>query len=495
MQRFVRDKELEAAPHRVPGYLTVYVALSMAVLLSLCLTLIEGVRQNTIRLEAECVMDIGLNSILAEYHRELQQQYNLFYIDTSYGTDRGTYHNTEEHLQHYLERNLSTGHTLPESWFYRDLLDIRLDQVQISGIAIATDENGGNIRRQAVEAIKDDIGITLLEEVMSRLKTVEAYGLDTRDVAGEKESVDRQIQSYDGMEKQISEEETIVIDVNNPTDALDAKRSVGILQLVAEDTEVLSRRSVSLSGQPSARHRAGALSAGNIIGSSDNESLTDKLLFGEYLLRYCDYYGNTNKEGGLAYQTEYLIAGKDNDLDNLKSVVYRISAIREVANAIYLYSDSAKCAEAEVLAAALAAAMLLPEIQPLLKTTILLGWAYAESLYDVKVLLAGNPVPIIKDASSWHCDLQSIFGEEQTAGAAPGGGGLYYQDYLRLLLALTDTGTQTFRFIDIVEMDIRTTKGNASFRIDACVDGVTASAQMTSGYGYSLSISRTKHYF
>jgi hypothetical protein len=479
----------------VPGYLTVYVALSMAVLLSLCLTLIEGVRQNTIRMEAECVMDIGLNSILAEYHRELQQQYNLFYIDTSYGTDRGTYRNTEEHLRHYLDRNLDTGSTLLERWFFRDLLDIQLDQVQITGIAIATDENGGNIRRQAIEAIKDDVGLNLLEEAMARLKTVEAYGLDTRDVAGEKDSIDRQIQGYDGMEKEISEEETIVIDVSNPTDGIDAKRSVGILQLVAEDTASLSRRRVSLSGMPSAKHRTDTLSEGNIIGTSEKEGLLDKLMFGEYLLRYCDYYGNTNQEGRLVYQTEYLIAGKDNDLDNLKSVVYRISAIREAANVLYLYSDSTKCAEAEIMAAGLAAAMLLPEIQPLLKTTILLGWAYAESLYDVKVLLAGNPVPIIKDASSWHCDLQSIFGEEQTASIGTGGEGLYYQDYLRLLLALTDTQTQTFRFIDIVEMDICTKEGNAAFRIDACVDGVAASAQMSSSYGYSLSISRTKHYF
>ena len=49
----------------VRAYLTVYLSLTMSVLLSLCLALIEGVRSNAIRLEAECIMDIGMDSILA----------------------------------------------------------------------------------------------------------------------------------------------------------------------------------------------------------------------------------------------------------------------------------------------------------------------------------------------------------------------------------------------------------------------------------------------
>ena len=82
------------------GYLTIYISLTLTIMLSLCLTLIEGARQNTIRLETECVMDIALNSILAEYHRELFAQYNLFYIDSSYGSDYPSYYNTEARLKY-----------------------------------------------------------------------------------------------------------------------------------------------------------------------------------------------------------------------------------------------------------------------------------------------------------------------------------------------------------------------------------------------------------
>lgn len=47
------------------GYMTVYLALTLGVLISLCLALTEGCRYGGIRLETECVMDIGMDSLPA----------------------------------------------------------------------------------------------------------------------------------------------------------------------------------------------------------------------------------------------------------------------------------------------------------------------------------------------------------------------------------------------------------------------------------------------
>ena len=63
----------------VRGYLTVFVTLSLTVLLSLFLAVLESVRQSTVSMEAEIIANTGLNSVLAEYHRELFKQYNLFF--------------------------------------------------------------------------------------------------------------------------------------------------------------------------------------------------------------------------------------------------------------------------------------------------------------------------------------------------------------------------------------------------------------------------------
>ena len=66
------------------GYITVYLSLVTGILLSLLLTIIEGVRIHTIRTQTECVMDMAMDSALAEYHREMLEQYELFFIDMKY---------------------------------------------------------------------------------------------------------------------------------------------------------------------------------------------------------------------------------------------------------------------------------------------------------------------------------------------------------------------------------------------------------------------------
>ena len=44
------------------------------------LTLIEGAAVGATRLQAELAADLGLDSVFAEYHRELMKQYGVFYI-------------------------------------------------------------------------------------------------------------------------------------------------------------------------------------------------------------------------------------------------------------------------------------------------------------------------------------------------------------------------------------------------------------------------------
>ena len=62
------------------GYLTLYMALVLSVILSLCMTMIEGARRSAMRMEAEVITDSAMRSVLAEYHRELMRQYNIFAI-------------------------------------------------------------------------------------------------------------------------------------------------------------------------------------------------------------------------------------------------------------------------------------------------------------------------------------------------------------------------------------------------------------------------------
>ncbi len=478
------------------GYMTVYLALTVTVIMALCLALIEGCRYRGISLETECVMDIGMDSILAEYHRELQKQYNLFAIDCSYGTENASTKLTESHLLEYMNRNFSLEDVFLEKLLYRDFFAVRAEEAQTVKTAFLTDGEGEVFRQVAVDAIEDTVGIGLLQQLTDWLQIIESRGLERQDIAGQKQQIDAQIREYDG--KETPEGKTVHIE--NPTAALEEKRK-GLLKLVTEEQDISYRR-IETESLLEMRMERGEINCGNLVpGTAEKyegpEALKQKVFFHEYLLRYLGRYGQEKQDSPLWYQTEYIIIGKDNDPDNLKGVVNRIFAIREAANTLYLTGCEEKYAIAEALGEVLAAAMMVPEIAGLLTATLILGWAFAESVYDVKELLAGEKIPLLKTDDTWHYGLSSALqgelsgtSEEDTSDSS----GMGYEDYLRIFLLLCEEQTVTCRAMNVVEMDIRNTPGNRAFRLDACIVEVAMNVKVKSKYGYSFEIERQKAY-
>lgn len=462
---------------RENAYLTVYLTLSLTVVLSLCLLLIEGVRKNGAALEAACAADVGMQSIMAEYHRELLEQYNIFAIDSSYGTGVCGKGNTEAHLYRYLEKNLQAGR--------RDFFSLHADGAELTGVSVLTDGKGAVFRSCAVEAIRDDVGLELLEQLQEWVKTVQINGLEESDAEQEKAYLDKEIEEYNW------EEETEGL--TNPTERLNGLRRMGILKLVVEDEQTLSEKAVDTTGLIGNRMAQGRVNSGNLSDSEEKETLLERFLFQEYLLRYFGRYGSEKEDGALAYQMEYLIAGRDNDTDNLRALAGRLCLLREAANALYLFSDAEKSGEAELLAATVCTLCLVPELTPVVHASILLGWAYAESLHDVKLLLAGKRVPLLKDDSSWYLGLSAALAGE-IAGEEEEGEGLSYQDYLRVFMMLTDLDELTGRAMDMAEADIRRTDGNAAFRLDGCYTKVQAGIHISGKNGYAFELVRTKSY-
>lgn len=478
-----------------PGYLTVYLALTMTVILSLCLALIEGVRSNAIRAETECVTEIGLNSILAEYHRELFRQYNLFAIDSSYGTALSGVEEVTSHLQGYMERNFSTEDIFLSEYLYKDFLAISVEELEMTGALLLTDDGGAVFRRKAVEAVQDDCNLTLLQDLLQWMQVIEDNGLAERNIAEEKQAVDDQIEKYNGKKIQISEEEWTTVEVQNPTEELEQIRKTGILKYVVEDEDVLSEKKIFQDNLIVSRMNRQQVNQGNIEVEdiSEAEQLMERFFFQEYLLRYLGYYGEEKENGALSYQVEYLLGNNDSDIANLKYVVNIICAVREAANVAYLFSDEEKCGQAEVVATVIAALLQVPELAAPLKTAILFGWAFAESLHDVEVLLSGGKIPLLKDRKSWHYGLENALrlgGDEQSDVAT----GLSYKDYLRVMMMFADIDTLTGRAMNIVEADVRRTPGNAHFRLDNCYVQVEFCICVKSKYGYEYEITRGKKY-
>ncbi len=478
------------------GYLTVFLSLTLTLILSLLLTLIEGARMSTIKMEAECVADIGMNSILAEYHRELLEQYDLFFVDTSYGMPSSSIHNTAEHLRNYTQKNFTVSE---KGWISaRDWLALSTDKVSIPELSIASDDGGNVMKRQALDYMKSStvegklIGLT--NQVSEHIGLLEGLGLDTRDIGAERGSIQGQIDAIELPKQENEEGEMIEISLDNPADKVNSTRGIGVLNLILKDTTNISQSAIYAEHYIS--HRSRNRGTGMNPDLPAPSGIMDNILFNEYLLDKCGYYGNELDKSLLKYQIEYIIAGKESDWDNLEKVAKRILTWREVANVIYILSDSGKCAEARALALTLTAVLQVPALTEPVKYAILFAWAYIESLSDVRRLLTGGRVPIVKTAGDWRTGIQSV---KNFNGTIPDSGnegnGLNYKDYLKIMLLLQEDTIKNMRAMDIMEMDIRQTPGNKHFRMDVCFDSFLATISVSSKYGYHYDITKRYAYY
>lgn len=480
---------------RQNAYVTVALALCLTLALTFCLTLIEGVRQNAGRLETECVTDIALYSVQAEYHRQLMEQYNLFAIDSSYGTDTYGKENVEERLKYYLESNLNYKDIFLSDLFYRDFLGLKVAEAKVTDVSGIMDCSGEVFRSCAVEAIRSDVGLGLLEQIQNWIQVINVNGLESSDVAEQKAAVDEQLAAYEGTEVETEKNVWQTVIIENPTEKLEEKRKLGILKLVLGDEETLSQVTLDMEHLAGSRMRQGLAYVGDTVETvyDSAEKLVNQFFFREYLLRYMGHYGAESETDVLKYQVEYLIAGENCDVENLRKVANRICVIREAANLLYLLGNESKREEVRLVAEGISTLMLIPWIAPLMETGILLGWSFAESVYDVKTLLEGGKVPLLKNDESWHYGLVSALqGDWWESGSEEEG--MSYADYLRVFMMMEKDDTLTERAMNVVEADMRNTSGNADFRLDACFVSIKAEIEFESTYGYEYVVTREKMY-
>lgn len=475
------------------GYITVYLSLVTGILLSLLLTVTEGVRMHTIRTQTECVMDMAMDSALAEYHREMLEQYDLFFIDMSYGGKAPSFSNTEEHIRSYMNMNFRPFEvfTLPVG---KDLTALTAGSVQLQQASVASDEKGAVLKAQAIAYMKDKWGLSFLEQAAVNAGIIQSGGFLESDVEQRRLETETQVKDAIRRKEQQEEEGWEGQNLELPSDVVNQARQEGILRLAVENSSSLSAASLPVNNLYT--HRNGTLEGTGLgSGVQTPASVADTCIFIRYIMEKCGNYREPKEDSAFAYQVEYLIQGKDNDLDNLRGTANKLLLVREAANMAYLYSDGGKQSEARSTALLITALLGLPELEEAVTQLILFAWGYAESVKDMRMLYDGEKVPVIKDGSTWHTPFSQLLTFRGHLSEYPGGqSGLGYEDYLQAFLFLEAQEKVTGRLMDVMEADIRQTKGNSCFRIDGCIDGMRAEAEVTSGYGYRYSIARSYGY-
>lgn len=476
------------------GSITLYLAVTLGIMLSLVFTLIEGVRRQTIRLETEGVMDLGLFSVFGEYNRQLLDQYDLFFIDTAYGGKTPELEKTEERLRYYMNENFQK--TLTGVGTLRDLTELRCDNVTLTAYMRASDAGGALIKSQIREYELAKTGIPLLEKAMGDLELIRAQGWNGRDVEGEWDQVQGEIDSYLEQKRTESQEQGEQQDfyLENPADQVRQTRGTAVLYKAFPEGKTISVERIEPAHYFSRRQPL----VGNgqmITKASVLEQAVGRWMLWEYLMEKCGCYGKEMEKNVLSYQLEYILKRQPGDDANLEAVITDIFRLRMAANIAFLLSDQSRQAQAELVSSIICTAIVLPELIEPVKLSILYAWCYAESVRDIRILLDGNRVSLIKREEEWNTPLSQLAAYRTFLGDyKETKQGLTYMDYLGIFFLMEKEDYLMEGFMDICEMDIRQTKGNEFFRIDGCLGAIQAKVNVSSGYGPGYEITRSYSY-
>lgn len=451
-----------------PGSITIFAALSLALILSFLFVLLEAGRVKGLQTYAVEKSRMGLESVGAEYQRLLWQDYRLLCLDGSYGGTDFSMEYVSGVLKSWIDKNLSVRG--PGG----NLLSMQLADVETEKYELLTDGEGSVFLHRIAENMKEDLPFEVAqllyekykngtdEEKKSKMNCVEdaqAAIEDAKKEAGEGDGSSCANETGQTGEGNQNAESTLPQE--NPLDiVLDIKQNPLLVMVV--DINAISGNAVDFSDSLMERKCE--------RGTVDSEKKTgwyEKILAVEYLGRFFSDYTRPAGNHALAYEMEYIIGGKSSDRENLEAVLERLLLLREAANVTHILADSVKRNQAGVIASALAGFTGNPAIIKVVQAGVVAAWAYLESVQDLRALLQGSKIALIKSREQWTVDIEHLSESfQRTSKAQECSNGLSYTEYLKQFLFMSEVKNLSYRAMNLMEQNIQCKQGYQNCRMD-----------------------------
>ena len=476
------------------GEISIYLSLVFTVLISMLLTVITSARGAATQVVFECAIESSLLSAFGEYNKKLLEDYDVLFIDMSYLSKSPDPVRLESRLNSYFEDNLH-----PESdeklLFISDFIDIKASNVSLTEYELATDNFGRPFAEQAVSYMKSVIGIPEIKRIENLIAVCDEYEIDTESYENKKEDIISSINN----EELGNWQETVI--KNEYFALLPANPEMDFI--MGDSIFKQSHESINLLDTLTFRKKH----KGN-----DNEfkfefEPLENIYFSEYTLYKLGNYRNQKEDSHLKYEVEYVIWGANTDVANLRMVARFIYAYRAIEDYISLNLASDRVSEAEAAGAIISALTKIPE--EVAAQLVLILWAAAEAVTDVRDLFDGEKVPIIKQSSQINISLEGIINkigsnaiEDKNSIPLVGEDvsipdiSIGYTDYLRLIMYSMPMWVKTYRVMDMIEHDIRKSgNGNEYFRFDSCTGKINAVFSIESGFDFRFVSEKRYSYF
>lgn len=244
----------------------------------------------------------------------------------------------------------------------------------------------------------------------------------------------------------------------------------GIRSLVLPDGSEVSENTIKRDNLPSVVDQtAGEASSRSILDEGK-----ERALFNEYLVTHFGDYTNIKEKSALSYELEYLIGGETCDKDNLYDVIDQLLLIREGSNLIYLLSDTEKRQEAYQMAIGIVGFTGMPVLITVTQFLILGAWAFGEAVLDVRALLAGKKVALLKSKDSFKMSLQGL-ANIKNESIPDNSQGLTYNNYLRIMLLMQSKTMLYYRTMDLIQVNIQKNYDDL-FRMNQCIHEIKIKA-------------------
>ena len=448
---------IPAGKKKEDAQLTVMMSLLILILLTFTAGILESASIQTSKNIRRADTERAVESLFAEYQKELLEEYDLFGLDGTYET--GNY--SEERV---LNRITVYGAVAGES--------------QVEAVRFLSDGEGREFADQVCRYMENRFGIDIIKDLIGKEDEAKKQEEEAEKYQQQEEETEKkmdEILASHGTSEGSSEgsgEET-----ENP---------LGILQKLKR--KVLTE--IVLEGIPGISGRERREGKGDVPATE--ETGNEKLYFIAYIPEHFGSYISPGENRPLEYEQEYLIGGNTDDMENLQEVLDKIRNLRMAPNYFYLQTDETKKAEAKVLAGVVSTLMGNPELTDVVCQIILMAWAYGESVMDLRTLTAGGKVPAAKSKETWKLSLSGLLklGTKEDSGASEAGeSGFGYDDYMKMLFLLESKETLRLRMLDLIEWNMKMRLDCPFFQADACITKlrIQSTCRLRRGITYQFS--------
>lgn len=462
---------------RAKGSMTVFAALLFMLVASFLFALLEAARVQMLQLYADMTSELAVESVFAEYQSDLWTDYQLLCLNGAYGERVFSEEYLASVLGTRIRKNLDTkgaGSRIMELEYISSIPN---------EYQFLTDGEGDVFLHCVSERMKESIPLSAAQElykhylggrVLEEGKDKGDSVLDAWNIIEEARAQrkDENMPSRDLKTTEILKERMLNEGIElreNPLEIVLACKQKFLLGMVLEDVGSLSVKAIE---------KEECLENRDILKGTKSQmpkvGWYDRILAMEYADAHFADYSEAQKERALEYELEYVICGKKSDRENLEVVVKRLLTAREVANVIHIMLNQQKRIAVSEMAMTLAGFTANPAIIKAAEYGVISAWAYAESILDVRALLCGDRIALIKSEKEWTSNLINL------AQILDGGlrareckEGWNYQDYLKAFLFTMAEKNLAYRMMDVMEQNLHQTNIYRNCRMDHMLSEIT----------------------